>query len=145
MASLDNVDSVRDLESEQYIDSRDMESRIDELEAIEEARKDWEELTAEEREEADDEPEELDDDAKALLAALREVRDACGREWRHGVQYIREDAFEDHAQQLAEDIGAIPDNAQWPCTCIDWEEAASQLKQDYSSIEIGESTFYYRD
>jgi antirestriction protein len=38
---------------------------------------------------------------------------------------------EDFAQQLAEDIGAINKNAQWPNNCIDWEHAASELMYDY--------------
>ena len=83
--------------------------------------------------------------AAALLKALRETRDCCGREWIHGVQFIRDSYFEDHARELADDIGAIDKDAKWPCSCIDWEEAADQLKQDYSTTEIGGISFHYRD
>jgi len=45
---------------------------------------------------------------------------------------------EDFAQQLAEDIGAIQADMQWPYTCIDWEHAANELMYDYF-----ESNGYY--
>jgi len=42
---------------------------------------------------------------------------------------------EDFARQLAEDIGAINNNASWPNNCIDWEFAAKELMHDYSSSD----------
>lgn len=42
--------------------------------------------------------------------------------------------FVKYAQQLAEDIGAVDDFSRWPCTCIDWERAANELRSDYTSI-----------
>jgi len=47
---------------------------------------------------------------------------------------IPEDEFEDYAQQLAEDIGAIGKDNQWPLNCIDWEDASEELKNDYSEV-----------
>jgi len=29
------------------------------------------------------------------------------------------------------------------CTCIDWSEAADELKNDYSEVEFGDYTYYY--
>lgn len=46
--------------------------------------------------------------------------------------------------QLAEDVGAIPDNLKWPCTCIDWDQAARELKYDYTSADFDGVTYYYR-
>lgn len=135
---IENVDTVAELSSEDIIDSRDMEKRIDELE---------EEEIAAKAGESDSEagPDAMDADHAELLKALREVREACGREWIHGVTYIRDSYFEDYARELADDIGAISKEATWPNSCIDWEEAASQLQQDYSSCEIDGTTYWYRD
>jgi hypothetical protein len=59
---------------------------------------------------------------------------------------VHEDYFQEYAEELAVDIGAI-DRSQrnhWPYTCIDWEQAAEELKQDYSVIDIRGGTYYYR-
>jgi antirestriction protein len=44
--------------------------------------------------------------------------DYCG-EW---------DSIEDYAQELAGELGAVPSDVSWPCTCIDWERAARDLE-----------------
>lgn len=51
---------------------------------------------------------------------------------------IREDAFVEYAQELAEDIGAVPEPgiSPWPLYCIDWERAARDLRHDYSSVSF---------
>ncbi len=59
---------------------------------------------------------------------------------------VHEDYFQEYAEELAMDIGAI-DRSQrnhWPYTCLDWEQAAEELKQDYSVIDIRGGTYYYR-
>lgn len=63
---------------------------------------------------------------------------------RYPVTLILDSYFENYAQQLAEDIGAIPDDAQWPANCIDWERAARELQVDYTSVEYDGITFWYR-
>lgn len=82
------------------------------------------------------------------LKQLRELKDQIGESRgkisEDGGPFIREDCFEDYARELAEEIGAIPDDASWPCTCIDWEQAADELKMDYTSVEWGGDTYYYR-
>src|SRR5438067_2318189 len=50
--------------------------------------------------------------------------------------FIADYNFEDYAQELAEDIGAIGRDNQWPVTCIDWDRAASELQYDYASVEV---------
>ena len=57
------------------------------------------------------------------LLALREEAESSG--WQYGIQFIDEDDFEDYARELAEDVGAIQDDMNWPCNCIDWERAAN--------------------
>jgi len=48
--------------------------------------------------------------------------------------FIRESDFVEYAQELAEDIGAIPDDRSWPMTCIDWDQAAKELAYDYTTV-----------
>lgn len=68
-------------------------------------------------------------------------------QWRgdwYPLTLIRESYFKDYAQELAEDIGAVDRNASWPNNCIDWDMAARDLRMDYTSIEIGGVTYYFR-
>jgi antirestriction protein len=39
---------------------------------------------------------------------------------------------EEFAQNLADELGEINENANWPHSCIDWEHAARELMYDYS-------------
>lgn len=113
------------------IDVSELTSRVDELREYEE------ELDECERQELDELTEVLDD-----------LRGNGGDHQWNGDWYpstlINDDYFEDYARQLAEDIGAIPDDTQWPCTCIDWEKAARELQVDYTSTEIDGGTYWYR-
>lgn len=70
-----------------------------------------------------------------LLELCREA-EGCG-DWRYGETLVRDSYFTDYAQQLAEDIGAVNENASWPNNCIDWERAARELKMDYTSVYFG--------
>lgn len=136
-------ESVGDLASNDIIDSRDMEAKIDELEAIESEYAEWSTADPADRGE---EPDKLDDDQAGLLKTLRETRDLCGREWIHGVAFIRESYWQRYCEDYAEDVGLIGDadkNPLW--SCIDWEAWAEMMAQDYSQCEIDGTTFYYRD
>lgn len=63
-----------------------------------------------------------------------------------GESLIRESYFETYAQEFASDVveGFSKTGSNWPFTCIDWERAARELQQDYSSAEFGGVTYYYR-
>jgi antirestriction protein len=52
--------------------------------------------------------------------------------------------FQAYAQELAEDIGAISRDLQWPADCIDWERAARELTMDYAAVEVNGTTYYFR-
>lgn len=56
---------------------------------------------------------------------------------------ISDTYFEQYAELLAEDIGAIDRNAKWPLNHIDWEAAANELKQDYTSVEFEGVEFWF--
>lgn len=107
-----------DLRGEDYIDSRTIIEKYDELKS---------EIEDDEREPTEDEGEFMD----AVDDLSNEVS-----EWDFGAQMIREDCFEDYARQFAEDIGAINGKEAWPLTYIDWEAAASALQQDYGSVSF---------
>jgi hypothetical protein len=143
------------------IDSRDVIARISELEddesdlvgelekaqAMEDDGSD-----AEDREIAIAEAQEAIDEWRAdegkELARLRklveDIDSVSGDSARDGAALIEDSYFETYAQELAEDIGAINRDAQWPNTCIDWEEAARQLRQDYNSIDYNGFEYWVR-
>ena len=52
--------------------------------------------------------------------------------------------FEEYAQELAEDIGAMPEGNHWPTYCIDWERAARELAMDYSLCTFDGTDYYIR-
>jgi antirestriction protein len=138
------------------IDTRDLQERLEELEAERDEfvlnatteREDEDgtstsELTQwEEEARAQWEQENPDDDEE--LQELESLREEIGSEWRDGVQLIPERDFTEYAQELAEELGEITDNTQWPYTCIDWEWAARELRHDYSSIEYKGEDYLYR-
>ena len=83
-----------------------------------------------------------------FLALLDDLRGNGRDEKWEGDWYpqtlIRESYFQDYAQELAEDIGAINPSASWPLNCIDWKQATTELQNDYSSVEFDGITFWYR-
>jgi antirestriction protein len=116
------------------IDSRDVIARIAELEA-------------ELGERANSDPDGLWTEERAELAALRALQDEAegsAPDWRYGCTLIRDSYFEDYARELAEEIGAIRDDARWPCTCIDWERAARELRMDYTAVDFDGVTYWVR-
>ena len=117
------------------IDVRDIIARIEELEQEQpddDAARDW---TG---------SQELAD----LTALMSELEGMGGDEqWRgdwYPVTLIRDNYFQTYAQELAEDIGAVKADAQWPHTCIDWEHAARELRYDYSGVDIAGVTYWTR-
>jgi hypothetical protein len=86
------------------------------------------------------------------LSALRDFLDQMrgyggDHQWEgdwYPVTLVRESYFTDYAQELAEDIGAISRDAQWPLACIDWDKAADELKMDYTGAEFDGVTYYFR-
>jgi antirestriction protein len=41
------------------------------------------------------------------------------------------DSDRDFAMEIADQLGAIKNNQEWPYTCIDWDHAAKELMYDY--------------
>ena len=57
---------------------------------------------------------------------------------------IPADEFQDYARELAEDIGAVSDDAGWPGRHIDWQAAADELAHDYSTFTYDGTDYYVR-
>lgn len=79
----------------------------------------------------------------ALRRLVAEGEDATP-DWPYGATLIRDSYFRDYAQELAEELGADLNRAVWPYTCIDWDAAARDLRQDYTAIEWDGVTYWTR-
>lgn len=55
---------------------------------------------------------------------------------------IHEDHFVDHARDTAEELLGV-NTSEWPYTCIDWEDAARDLRVDYDCVEFPDGTAFY--
>lgn len=115
--------------ADDVIDSRDLLERLDTLD------EGWEAglLT-------DDEA----DERRALTELKAETEGYAGDNWRDGVTFIADLYFEQYAEELADDIGAIDKGARWPVNHIDWKAAADDLRQDYTECEIYGVSYWYR-
>lgn len=91
-----------------------------------------------------EEDEDRDEDEEAEFTEIKkfldEVRGRGGdHQWRgdwYPVTFIDDDHFEGYAREFAEDIyGEEIRSAKWPFNHIDWDDAAGELKVDYSSVE----------
>jgi hypothetical protein len=111
---------MNDLRGKDMVDIRDVIDRIEELE-------DDDDLLEEEADELKD---------------LKELAEECGNFWDDGTTLILDSYFKSYAQELAEDIGAISDFSSWPASCIDWDQAADELKQDYTQVTFGSFEYF---
>ncbi len=136
MTDVSNTDDI--------IDSRDVIARIEELEAeLEGGYIDGETSVYMVDDDGDfidmdDEHEEL----KALKTLAEEAENVCS--WEDGETLIRDTHFKDYAEQYADDSGAIDSTHYWPLDCIDWDKAADDLQQDFSSVDFDGVTYWVR-
>lgn len=77
---------------------------------------------------------------KTLTVLLEEV----GDESCHGVTLIRDSYFKTYAMELADEIGAYDRDLKWPLTCIDWDQAARELRYDYTSVDYDGVTYWFQ-
>jgi len=85
-----------------------------------------------------------DADELRILKALADEASGYAADWPHGETLIRDSCFKAYAMELADDIGAIDNNASWPLTCIDWDQAARELQMDYSAVDFDGVTYWIR-
>jgi len=127
-----------------YLDTRDLQARLEELES---EREDFQNTVndAEEGEEKQTAQEELDvweGDNLEELEALRELKDKVS-EWDDGNTLIPEEDWIDYVQELLIDIGDLPSDLPWYIE-IDWDRTAENIAQDYSTVDYLGTTYYYR-
>ena len=80
---------------------------------------------------------------QAELDELNALEREVGREWMHGETLIPESEFVSYTQELADIIGATAgDGSSW--LVIDGEATAEGLKQDYSEAEFQGTTYLFR-
>lgn len=120
------------------IDSRDVIERIEELEAIDGIQDTIDNLIE-------------DDDAKELvsLRQLAEQAEGYAADWQYGEQLIRDSYFVDYIEQLIDDCYSMPKefkSGDWPWRHmkIDYEAAAEEAKQDYTSVTFDGVTYWVR-
>ncbi len=151
---------IDDWGSADILDSRDIIARIDELESaesdLESATDELEEMEEEEggataaqlataRETRNDAADSFPSEDRRELVTLREIADQGNYgDWDHGATLILDSHFVAYAEQMAEDIGAISADAQWPLSYIDWDAAADALKADYTEIDVDGETYFMR-
>ncbi len=108
----------------EYLDSRTLQERIDELE----------------------EEEELDIDDTEELEKLNNFKDKVdSSEWEYGITFIPEEEFEEYCRELVTDIGDLPsDLPGYIENNISWSGIAEDLQVDYSCIEFQGTDYLYR-
>lgn len=135
--------------SDDLIDSRDVIERINELSETRDELL-YQIDAAEDKEEAEAakialEDWEESDEGLELKVLLKLQEEAEGGDWEYGETLIRDSYFEQYAQDLAEDIGAVNnDTDKWPFNHIDWEAAADELKQDYTCVDYDGVDYWIR-
>ena len=127
-----------------YLDTRDLQARLEELES---EREDFQNTVndAEEGEEKQTAQEELDSwegDNLEELEALRELKDEVS-EWDDGNTLIPEEDWIDYVEEMLQDCGYLPRNLPWYIE-IDWEKTAENIAQDYGTVDYLGTTYYYR-
>lgn len=78
------------------------------------------------------------------LDLMEQAEQYSGESFRN-TQLINDNKWVEYAQQRGEDISGVSRDAEWPFNCVDWEAAAEQLKQDYTSISVDGNTFWVRN
>lgn len=92
---------------------------------------------------------ELDDwdegDDATELKELKELAEdgESVDDWEHGATLIHESHFTDYCKELVSEIGDMPKEIPHYIV-IDWEATADNLRQDYTTVEWGNETYYVR-
>ncbi len=154
--SRDIIDRIEHLESEREALTDEVDTAqealddlnsddFEEVSAFEEAEQTAKDELATAQANVNDWDESDEGQELAKLKAFAEEAESSSSDWTYGATLIHEDYFEDYARQLADDLGLYDDRkAQWPHTCIDWAQAAEELKQDYTSVDFDGETYWVR-
>lgn len=140
--------SYTDYNGDDTIDSRELAELLAEMASdrndLEDAVNDAEDDEA--KAEAEQALAEWDDEHGEQYEALKDFCDSAEQycaDWVHGVQLIEDSHWTEYAEQLTEDLGAIPRGLpEW--VVVDWEATAENLKADYTAVEWGGYTYWVR-
>lgn len=125
-------------ETQDFIDSRDVINRIDELERM---RDDWNEWNDDPGRDPDDKPEEFTHDDKTELEELSALQDDCDYgDWHYGESLISDSYIETYLHDVVYDCYEIPDLPGFLTVTIDFDA----LKMDYTEVEFRGQTFFIR-
>ena len=144
--------------TDDVIDSRDIISRIEELESdLESEFEDYQQecfdenapLKADfdswvEKNCMDFETWKSEQDIEELesLQKVAEQGEGYG-DWKYGETLINESYFTDYCEEMCKDCGDIPQNVPSYIE-IDWEATSENLKADYTEIDFDGVTYYMR-
>lgn len=95
---------------------------------------------------------DLTEEERAEIDSLRALLEECkgnggDEQWRgdwYPVTLIRDSYFREYAQELADELGLVPEDYSWPTSCIDWDQAARELRMDYTSVDFDGVTYWVR-
>jgi hypothetical protein len=111
------------------IDSREIECEILELEEYGSAIDD------------------VSEDKLNMLRRVREEVEGYTYGWKYGVTLVHERHWVNYAKDYAYNKDYRNDRLlvenQWPINCIDWDEAAEQLKLHSCFVSIDGETYFY--
>ena len=139
-----------------YLDTRDLQEQIDNLELeIEDLNEDLEDLekdlgmcgskhelrtTQDEIEKGKEQLQDLRDELQPLLdLKVEDIPD-----WDYGAILIPESDWEEYVEDLLKDCGYISNDVPW-WIVIDWAATADNVAADYSTVDYDGDTYYYRN
>lgn len=139
--------------TDDMLNVRDLIERYEELESERDSFFEDRDLPDSERGNAENpiwEEWEKSDEAKEMnqLQDILDELKGCGgdEQWQgdwYPVTLINSDYFTEYTEELLEDCGYIPKDLPW-WIVLDMEKTADNVKQDYTTIDIDDETFYYR-
>ena len=134
------------------LDTRDLEKRIGELEALEQEINDTQDAV----DAKDGDPDELQDALDDALAAfnneqewdkeLEELQSAREEvcDWIHGEALISRSKWSEYCRYLVKDIGDIPKGLPaYIADNINWDGVADDLEDDYASLTLNREEYLY--
>ena len=138
-----------------YLDTRDLQEQIDNLESeIEELNEYLEDLdkdlvscaskherltTQDEIEKGKEQLQDLRDELQPLL----DLKYEGIPEWDDGATLISVSDWEEYVEALLKDCGYISNDVPW-WIVIDWAATADNVAADYSTVDYDGDTYYYR-
>ena len=114
-----------------YMDSRDIQERIEELE-----------LALEDEDTDEGDRDDIQEELDGWYQVKSEVAES-NPEWDDGITFIAYEKFDDYVKEFCEDCGDIPRNLP-DYIVIDWQATADNLQVDYTEVEIQGSIYLFR-